>query len=216
MAHELADFRVSCSVTRNDKNATNNTSAVSPTNQGHSATNRQEANRPAPTLSEGESSGMQIPSSNASECYYDAQEAVDDELSISEHDQLLDMGCINSLEELIQTKTISDPQVTPVMSSTKPSVPVTNSVHPHPGETSEKELPQGAVNGIELQQSNKQSGASPSTQETPKVNDSPSATRRDVRIDPARREVKSDTISKLPDELQTHMKEEKQTNQPFK
>lgn len=216
LAHELADFRVSCCVTRN-KNASNSTPTVSPTNQGGSAIQSQEARQIAPVPSDSESSGMQPPSSNASECFYDAPEMMDDdELSISEHDQLLDMGCSNSLEELIQTKERRDPQATPATSSTNSSMPITNSVHPCTGQSSQAESSHGAVNGTEFQKTGSIKETLSSTQETSKVNSSPSATKRDVRVDPARREVKSDIISKLPDGLHTHMKEEKQANQPFK
>lgn len=216
LAHELADFRVSCSVTRN-KNTSSDTSAVRPTNHSGSATTSQEARQLAPVPSDSESSGMQVPSSNTSECYYDAPEVMDDEeLSISEHDQLLDMGYINSLEDLIETKKISDPQATPVTSSTNLSMPVTSSVCSHQGPTANTESSHGAVNGIESHQIGKNSEAPSSTQETPSISNSPPATKRDIRVDPARREVKSDIISKLPDGLHTHMKEEKQANQPFK
>ncbi|KAK8398349.1 hypothetical protein O3P69_003913 [Scylla paramamosain] len=134
LAHELADFRVSCSVTRNNKNTNSSTSAGSSTTQVNLSSNNHEVRQLAPIHSDAESSGMQA-SSNISECYYDAAEVMeDDELTTDDHDNLLDMAC---------------------------------------------------------------------------------ATRREIKVDPARREVKSDTITKLPDGLHVHMKENKESNQPF-
>ncbi|XP_050718529.1 uncharacterized protein LOC126999735 [Eriocheir sinensis] len=219
LAHELADFRVSCSVTRN-KNGSSSATLPTPTNQDVAATTTrsQDAQQHAPVPSDSESSGMQHPpSSNASECYYDAAEDMDDEeLSVDDHDRLLDMGCVNSLEALIQTKETRDPEPTPVIDA-KPSTPVTKSIQSHPEQTSKLEPSHAAVNGVEAPQTAKSSEATSTTQhEAPKVSsNSPSATKRDARVDPARREVKSDIISKLPEGLHTHMKEEKQANQPF-
>lgn len=140
----------------------------------------------------------------------------DDELSVDDHDHLLDMGCVNSLEALIQTKEANNPEPT-LGTDTKTSATATKSSQSHPEQTTKSEPSRAAVNGVEASQTARNIETTSGIQEAPKVSsNSPSATKRDARVDPARREVKSDIISKLPDGLHTHMKEEKQVNQPFK
>lgn len=212
LAHELADFRVSCSVTRNNKNTTISTSARSSTNQVDLSSSSHEVRQLAPIHSDTESSGMQA-SSNVSECYYDAAEVMEgDELSISDHESLLDMACTNNLEEKI-----TDPQATSVLSCTDSSMIITDSsVLAQPKQMTKTDSSHEAFNSTEPQQVDKENDLPSNIQETPKISNSPSAARREIRVDPARREVKSDTITKLPEGLHIHMKENKQSNRPFK
>ena len=210
LAHELADFRVSCSVTKNNKSTSTYTYAGSSTNQVHSPSSSHEIKQLAPIHSDIESSRMQA-SSNISECYYDAAEVMDDEkLSIIDHENLL------NLEELVPQKETSDPQTTSMLSCTNSSETLTSfSVLPQANQISKTDSSHESFNGTDPQRIDKTTEMSSNIQETHKISNSPSAVRREIRVDPARREVKSDTITKLPEGLHVHMKENKESNQPF-
>ncbi|XP_045132138.1 uncharacterized protein LOC123516629 isoform X2 [Portunus trituberculatus] len=212
LAHELADFRVSCSVTRNNKNENRSTSAGSSTTQVNLSSNCDEARQLAPIHSDAESSGMQA-SSNISECYYDATEVMEvDELSTDDHDNLLDMASVNNLEKLVQQK--ENPYSLSKLEDSSEAT-TNSSVLPQPKQILEIDSSHESFNGTEAQEVDTETETVPNMQETPKITYSPSAARREIKVDPARREVKSDTITKLPDGLHVHMKENKESNQPF-
>lgn len=234
LARELADFRVSCSVTRNPKTQTNSNAELH-----------------AKEMADVSGSRDQPPSSNVSECFYDAEEMLEEEgeqdLSHAEHDKLLELGCLNSTinDSLLsrQETQLADHKAPPQTSSTM-AVAVTSSMM---GVNSSQisALPQvidgnlmkknnkhreGEDNSINDQNKNKvteskdvsNNGEKRKPQDTKDSilhpdNSSPLlAQRRDTKVDPARREVKSDTISRLLDNPSEQIKHDIPSQRQFK
>lgn len=234
LARELADFRVSCSVTRNPKTQTNSNTELQ---------SQEMANVSGPK--------DQPPSSNVSECFYDAEEMLEveeeQEMSHVEHDKLLELGCLNSTvnDSLLsrQETQLVDHKAPPQTSSTM-AVAVTSNmmgVNSSPitavPQVKNKNLMEknnkhreGEDNSVNDQNKNKvteskdvsDSGEKRKPQDTKGSNLHPDnsspllAQRRDTKVDPARREVKSDTISRLLDNPSEQIKQDVSSQRQFK
>ena len=174
LAHELAELRVSCSVTRNPKEKSSGgkgASSVTPSKPSTADTN---ANL-KPLGSEAEASRAVSPHSNMSECFYDACEKLENEYG-DQYSQMLVTanGDYTDLYGIMPKPLVEEKrQVSSVPSkSCNGKETTTPSAHGHDKENSQ-----------------------PVT-----ARESSGTNMRETRIDPARREVKSDTISKLPDD----------------
>lgn len=158
--------------------------------------------------------GTQTPTSNMSECFYDASEMFDnEEMSISENSHLLEFADMDNVEQTIQ---VESPDMKVTLSDSLNATVTSDSgfLSPASLQVSASVIVQ---NNTRTASATEELNIDIEGQEAiTKNTSSPTANRRDTRVDPARREVKSDTISKLPDGPSLYMKDHNETVPPFK
>nr|XP_045592793.1 uncharacterized protein LOC123754430 isoform X2 [Procambarus clarkii] len=214
LAHELAELRVSCSVTRNPRNKSSDEVTV-PTFPDNLA-NPMMLSKAELINSNGslDIPRTQTPTSNMSECFYDATDVIEnEETEISEYNQLDNCAQLNNFKHNVYQ--IQTPETEVALNyPTSKAVIVTNSAVHSPASL--------LTSTSDHTRNNTQTGTA-----TGEVNTSGEsledimntsclhATKRDTRVDPARREVKSDTISKLPDGPPMYMKDLDKAVLPF-
>lgn len=235
LAHELAELRVSCSVVRNKTTNLNQEVApsvpLSSTNLSLPTTSSKPPNSPTSpptspllsrawhvgaTNSDPELPGTRTPTSSLLESFYDASEMLDNEeiMSTSEHDNLLDFSIVDNLLESGQkVEQKDDPKLN---GDNDPSNAAGPSSSPSllPSTTTPQTSAQ-LINGAQLT-TGEVHAAKKGQEEATENKSSPVANKRDNKVDPARREVKSDTISKLSDGPPVYMKDLNEDDLPFK
>lgn len=198
LAHELAELKISCSVIRNKRNTSSESTVSQEEASVVSFKTTQSTIRPN-TLAFGERSALSaLPPnaesveattpSNVSECFYDASERFENENGDS-NDYIYEYENDNFVyPEGAPPALISDAR----KGDNNPSEVVPKE------KTSPVSAPRSTPAQVEAAS-----------------NASPTPSRREVRVDPARREVKSDNISKLTDESSVEVKDVRNTPLPF-
>ncbi|XP_037777079.1 LOW QUALITY PROTEIN: uncharacterized protein LOC119574061 [Penaeus monodon] len=198
LAHELAELKISCSVIRNKRNTSSESTVSQEEASVVSFKTTQSTIRPN-TLAFGERSALSVlppnaesveatTPSNVSECFYDASERFENENGDS-NDYIYEYENDNFVyPEGAPPALISDAR----KGDNNPSEVVPKE------KTSPVSAPRSTPAQVEAAS-----------------NASPTPSRREVRVDPARREVKSDNISKLTDESSVEVKDVRNTPLPF-
>ncbi|KAG7171630.1 RanBP-type and C3HC4-type zinc finger-containing protein 1-like [Homarus americanus] len=208
LAHELAELRVSCSVTRNpktkiDDEVTMLTSSLLPATSLVPSESEHILPDTNPNI---DLNGTRTPTSNMSECFYDASEMLDHEdININEPEAQLDLDDIDIIEHNVDKVQLPDTDISNDLSSNATETPSIGYLSPTPLQTSASA---DSINDTQI------GSATGEIQTTGDVQEE-IITRRDTRVDPARREVKSDTISKLPDGPPVYMKDLSEALLPF-
>lgn len=199
LAHELAELKISCSVIRNKRNTSSESTASQDEASVVSFKTTQSSIRPNSLVFEDRSAlsalhpnaeGVEATTpSNVSECFYDASERFENE-NIDANEYIYEYENENFV---YQEGAASDFLPDARKGDRKPSEVVNK----------EKTTPSSAPQ------------PTPPAQVEAASNASPTPSRRGVRVDPARREVKSDNISKLADESAVEVKDARNAPLPF-
>ncbi|XP_066944421.1 serine-rich adhesin for platelets-like isoform X2 [Macrobrachium rosenbergii] len=176
LAHELAELRVSCSVTRTPKDKTSSDTGTQPSAISSSPPDVKSSYL-NPQNNEAEVPRSHTPHSNVSECFYDACEMLENE----EYDE--------HYNDMSVTDTVDNTQTVSLLSH--------NAVvlKDHIQTSTSAQSVSGKEDGMHNVQ---EDNPTANTQQADSKESSCSSVREN-RVDPARREVKSDTISKFPD-----------------
>ncbi|ROT77067.1 hypothetical protein C7M84_004306 [Penaeus vannamei] len=199
LAHELAELKISCSVIRNKRNTSSESTASQDEASVVSFKTTQSSIRPNSLVFEDRSAlsslhpnaeGVEATTpSNVSECFYDASERFENE-NIDANEYIYEYENENFV---YQEDAASDFLPDARKGDRKPSEVVNKEM------TTTSSAPQ----------------PTPPAQVEAASNASPTPSRRGVRVDPARREVKSDNISKLADESSVEVKDARNAPLPF-
>ncbi|XP_047474650.1 uncharacterized protein LOC125028998 [Penaeus chinensis] len=198
LAHELAELKISCSVIRNKRNTSSESTVSQDEASVVSYKTTQSTVRPntlafeernaLPVIHPNAESVEATTPSNVSECFYDASERfendnIDSNEYIYEYENDDFVYQVDAPSALLPDVRKGDNKPSEVVNKEK---------------TSPVSAPRSTPAQVEAAS-----------------NASPTPSRREVRVDPARREVKSDNISKLTDESSVEVKDVRNAPLPF-